>query len=365
MLNELTRIKIELLCYGVRLSPSTLGRFPGYRYKRASLSEGVCFNLYDDSGFSVRVNVAVHEAFVSRSPFHFIESEGMIYRGDRPLVAAAVVDRPSWYRQRLQDGTYFEEVFQVHYDRILASSLTNFCAFKKQGKGCRFCSLGSDISRLRYKDPEHIIRVMEELEALGMSYEEVNLNSGALVDEKKGVSIFIDAARAIRSVSQIPIYAQICPPQNKHLIDDLRAAGLTTISLNLEIYDLERRRKIMPAKALYDREHYFEVLRYAVDLFGPNQVSSWLIAGLEAPESTIAGLSRVTETGAIPFVTVFRPLTGSDMADEKPTDHELVFPVFEALGNVLKTSGLDPCASHGGCVRCNCCSVLMEAQSGA
>jgi biotin synthase-related radical SAM superfamily protein len=357
-MNDLTRIKIELLCHGVRLSNDTQKRFPGYRYKRASLSEGVCFNLYGQSGSITPINMAVHEAFVSQSPFYFNEPEGLIYKKEKPYVSASVLDRPSWYRRRLPDGTYFEEVFQCHYDMILASSLTNFCNLKQQGNGCKFCALGNDMSRQHYKKPEHIIQVLEDFQSLGISYKEVNLNSGTILDEEKGFSIFLKAIEAIRSVTQVPIYAQICPPQNRHLLDDLRNAGLTTISLNLEIYDQERRREIMPAKSRYDREHYFDALRYAIDLFGSNQVSSWLIAGLEPPESTIAGLRRIAETGAIPFVTVFRPLKGSELADELPPNPESVFPIFKALRDVLDETGLNPRASKGGCVLCNCCNLL-------
>ncbi|MDY6853488.1 MAG: radical SAM protein [Thermodesulfobacteriota bacterium] len=357
-MNNITRIKIELLCYGVRLSQDTLKRFPGYRYKRASLSEGVCFNLYSQSGSIIPINVAVHEAFVKKSPFYFNQAEGVIYKKEKPYVSAAVIDHPSWYSRRLADGTYFEEVFQCHYDTILASSLTNFCDLKQKGDGCKFCALGNDMSRQHYKNPEHIIQVLEKLQSLGISYREVNLNSGTLVDEEKGFSIFLKAIRAIRSVTKVPIYAQICPPQKKYLLDDLRNAGLTTISLNLEIYDQERRMKIMPAKSHHEREYYFEVLKYAIDLFGPNQVSSWLIAGLEPPESTISGLYRIAQIGAIPFVTVFRPLKGSELADKSPPNPKSIFPIFKALRDVLNETGLNPCASKGGCVLCNCCNLL-------
>ena len=364
MLNELTRIKIELLCCGVRLGADTLRMFPGYRYKRASLSEGVCFNLHGCSDSVVPVNLAVHEPFVSCSPFYFNEPEGIIYKGDSTFVAATLVNQPSWYGRRLPDGTCFQEILQIHYEQILALSLTNFCVFKQQGKGCKFCALGSDISEQCYKDPEHIIRVIEELRYLKVPFKEVNLNSGAFLNEDKGISMFLDGVRAIRSVSDVPIYVQICPPEDKTFIDDLRAEGVTTISFNLEIYNQVRRREMMPAKSLYDREDYFRTLRYAVDLFGPNQVSSWLIAGLEPTESTIAGIWRVAETGAIPFVTIFRPLIGSDLVDESPPHHESIFPVFEALREVMEVTGLDPRASRGGCVSCGCCSALMEVKSG-
>ncbi len=360
MLSETTRLKIDLLCQGLRVSKETLDRFPGYRHKRASLSEGLCLNLFPEGGGRMPVNLAVHEPFVERSEYALSEDEAWILKGEERVVRAEVLDYPAWYRKELPDGTTFQEVVQVHYERILATALTNFCEFREDGRGCRFCALGYGSGEQRFKDPEKIAEAIRRLGEMGIPFEEVNLNSGSLLDEEQGIDMFEIAMKKIREVTDAPIYAQICPPESPAVLTRLKDAGLSTISFNIEVFDEAIRREIMPAKGEMSIEHYLETIDLAVSLFGRGNVSSWLIAGLEPPESTIKGVRALTSRGAIPFVSVFRPLIGSEMAKADPPRAEDLFAVFEVLGEELARNKLDPSATPAGCVKCNCCSALRE-----
>ncbi len=363
MLSELTRLKIDLLCQGIRVPKGTLERFPGYRHKRASLSEGMCFKLLPESGGEIPVNLAVHEPFVARSEFSLSEDEGWVSRDGRQAIRTRIIDYPSWYRDTLPDGTTFQEVVQVHCEKILATSLTNFCEFKEDGRGCRFCALGYEAGEKRFKDPDQIARVIRLLKERGAPFEEVNLNSGTLLDEKEGVAMFVAALRKIREATRVPVYAQLCPPEDPGLLECLKEAGLTTVSFNIEIFDEQVRQEMMPAKGNLPVSHYLDVIARAVRLFGRGNVSSWLIAGLEHPQSTIRGIRELASRGAIPFVSVFRPLIGSKLARADPPKADFIYPVFEALGEELARSHLAPAASPGGCVKCNCCSALREVST--
>lgn len=361
MLNEISRLKLELLCKGIRVSPQVLKRFPGYRYKRASLSEGLCFDLFsEDCNKPVPINLAIHEKFVKKSPFFYDEDKGFILKHDKPYIKARIIDYPGWYFNKLKDGTPFQEVFQLHYQTILATSLTNYCEFKLKGKGCKFCAIGYQVDKPVIKSIPQMMDVLRELTGMGHNFSEINLNSGTLLDEEKGVDMFLDVAREIRKVVDWPIYAQICPPKDLSFIEKLAKAGITCLSFNLEIYDKELREEIMPSKGLIPREYYFEAMEYASNVLGRGQVSSWLISGLEPVESTIEGLKRVANAGAIPFITVFRPLIGSEFEDLMPPEVDDIAPVFEVLGQTLTQMKLDPAKTLSGCVKCNCCSALWE-----
>jgi biotin synthase-related radical SAM superfamily protein len=141
----------------------------------------------------------------------------------------------------------------------------------------------------------------------------------------------------------------------------LKDAGLTTISFNLEIFDEESRQKICPGKSRVTVSHYLEALKYATGVFGRGQVSSWLFAGLEPKERTIDGIRAVSETGAIPFVTVFRPLIGTELEDMLPPAVDDVIEIFEAVGQAIREHKVNPQESQCGCVNCNCCSALFES----
>lgn len=354
-------MKLELLCKGVRISDKLKLKFPGYKYKRASLSEGICFDISQDGNDKfISINLAVHEKFVVNSPFYYDESAHVILKNNKFYAHAKHISPPDWYLMKLPDGTLFNEIFQLHYSSILATSLTNFCEYRQLGKGCKFCALGYNVKQPAVKSLKKIIEVLASLVKNGYDFSEININSGAMVDDVEGFQLYLNAIRNIRDISSLPIYAQMCPPKNLSDIDKLSEAGATSISFNIEVFDKDLRINTMPIKGKVPVSHYIETMSYAVDTFGKGQVSSWIIAGLEPVESTIGAIHLLADLGVIPFVTVFRPLMGSEFEYSPPPDPETIAPVFRTLLTVLKKSNLDPAKSHCGCVKCNCCSALSE-----
>jgi radical SAM protein (TIGR04043 family) len=361
MNNLLMKMKLELLCNGVRISNDLQKKFPGYKYKRASLSEGMCFDIWKE-GISkpLSINLAVHEKFVSDSPFYYDETANVILKNNRFYLHAKHIKHPEWYSMKLNDNTPFNEIFQLHYNSILAISLTNFCEYKTIGKGCKFCAMGFQVKQQNIKPVQSIVNVLKSLLEKEYEFTEVNINSGAMVDNSKGLQIYLDVIRSIREVTDLPIYAQMCPPKSLSDINKLGEAGATSVSFNMEIFDEDLRLKMMPIKGKIPISHYIESMSHAINIFGKGQVSSWLIAGLEPAESTIKAIKLLTELGVIPFVTIFRPLTGSELEDAPPPAPDSIAPIFIELSKMLRKMNLNPDSSKCGCVKCNCCSALPE-----
>jgi radical SAM protein (TIGR04043 family) len=356
---DIIRIKAELFCQGVRCDLGSELPIPYLPNKRASLSEGKCFILFPGKG-DYPVNVAVRERFVKGSPFHYSPLDKKIFKDNKPFVDVEDVQQPEWYSLKLPTGKSFNQVVQIHLADILASALSDFCSFKADGKGCKYCALRTG-PESRNKDPQEIAYCVSHLEGMGLRFSELNLNAGTLRGEDRGSNLYLKTIQEVRKVSSIPIAAQICPPDNFKWIRYLHEEGLNTISFNLEIYDEQRRKEVCPGKSTIPRERYFEAMEYAVELFGRNQVSSWLIAGLEPIESTLTGAEAIAALGAIPFVSVFRPLTGTEFENMLPPPVEDVVMVFRRVGEIMRKHQVNPKDSTFGCVRCNCCSALMEA----
>ena len=97
-----------------------------------------------------------------------------------------------------------------------------------------------------------------------------------------------------------------------------------------------------------------------MEIFGDNQVSSWLIAGLEKPGSTIEGCRAIAETGAIPHVAIHRPLIGTPLAEKLPPIKDDVVKIYQNLKGILREYGLDPLKHKAGCIRCGGCSATIE-----
>ncbi|MBW1988811.1 MAG: hypothetical protein JRI97_04615 [Deltaproteobacteria bacterium] len=359
---EPLRAKLALLCHGVRLAPEDLSRFPGYRHKRASLSEGLCLDLlFPGLPGPVGINVAVHEPFVASSPFFLNTRSGWIEKDGEPFVRFRLMEPPSWYALSTEDGTPFQEVFQVHARSILATSLTNFCEYRNRGGACAYCALGSGPDKPKTKSPKLLRSVLVELKKRGTAYSEVNINAGALQNGEAALSLYEKAVAAVRGVVNWPVYVQLCPPGIPDAARRLAEAGVDAVSYNLEIWDPDLRKALLPEKSRVSREGYLEALEDACAVLGRGQASSWLIAGLEPVSSTMEGIRAVAQTGAVPFVTVFRPLLGSRLQNEPPPDPDALVPVFEELCRVLAQTGLSPARSKAGCAGCGCCTPLVEA----
>ena len=357
--NSITYLKLSLMSNGIRLDPDLAkAGLPRYVHKRASLSEGRCFEL-TRGGRNYSINLAVYEGFAKESPYYYDHDRKVILKDGAPVVDARLVLDPWWYNEKLPDGTPYSSMVQLHGTNVLATALTGICRFKLDEEGCRFCALTPDPNE-RTKSFLNIAAVIKALEEKGERYNELNINAGTVYGEDCGAEMYEEAILEVRKVSNIALYAQLCPPEDFSYIKRLKDAGLNTISFNIEIFDPKIRSEICPGKAKIPVQRYLDALGYAASIFGKNQVSSWLIAGLEPKESLMAGARAVAQAGAIPFITVFRPLMGSELQDRKPPDADWLMEVFDGLRDILIEYGLDPSKSASGCAKCNCCSAGEE-----
>lgn len=134
------------------------------------------------------------------------------------------------------------------------------------------------------------------------------------------------------------------------------------MGIHIETLDEHIRKKICPGKAEVSRKRYFDAWVKAVELFGENQVSTFLLAGLgEDIRETRKGLKELTSIGVIPFIVPFRPLIGSDMENSKPPTVKQMLETLKAAATAIKSHGLKPEKNRAGCVRCGACSPIREA----
>ncbi len=357
---NLATLKLDLLCKGVRMDESAKRRLlPPYRYKRASLSEGRSFKI----GFNGRttfVNLAVYEKFVKDSPYFYDHVNKLLLEEGHEITNMEMVPDPDWYLEKLDNGILLGSYIQLHGSNVLATSLSNYCVFKDDSEGCKFCGLTLDRDNIK-KDPSILAKVLQTIEKRHPGqYTELNINSGTLRSNDMGARMYESVIKELRRVSTIPLSAQIAPMKDFTWIDRLRDAGLNSLSFNLEIWDDAVRNKIMPGKGKIQKSQYLDCLEYASRVFGSSNVSSWLIAGLESYESTLIAAEEVARRGAIPFVTAFRPIQGSLMEDLNPPDVDTLLLIYENVKGILEQYGLNPKDGDSGCAKCNCCSASGE-----
>ncbi|MGZ7108609.1 MAG: hypothetical protein ACXVHW_06555 [Methanobacterium sp.] len=381
-MSEITRLKIDLLCKGIRIDPNepyceeiVPTKYAERGKSRAGVAgSGKSFIL----GHQEPCNIGVLQPFLEKSPYEFkiIDNQGWILKNGE-LVTRATLREPAWHSTPLSDE------IQLHGKDSLATALSNYCYYKKQGQGCKFCiiDVGQEVI---FRDPLKIAKSIKNIEnnpdlracyniedkynpdltgkeilsrKMFIEPKDININAGAL---KNAAKIYENTIKEIRRVSKLPIFIEI-GPLNREKIETLHSAGTDAISFNLEVYDKKIREMVIPGKAKKNPlDVYLSSMRTASEIFGENQVNSWILIGLEPPEKTIEGIRKIAETGAIPLPKPFRPLYGADYEKMKPPKIEDAVLIYGEWLDIINECGLNPLKSKAGCARCNACFPLKE-----
>ncbi len=227
--------RVGLLAMGVKFPPEVISRFTRYRYKRASLSEGLFIEIRKGA-YRSSLNVAALEPFVKHSPYSFNPAKGLLLKNGEILCNAEVIYDPSWYSFTLEDGTPIARVIQAHGRYTLTACITPSCSYILQGRGCKFCAIAT--SEASVTSGWEIAHAVRKVLNAGFPYRELNINSGTpRRDRKEGVEHLRRIIQEIKKEAQLPIYLQMTPPADLQMLHELKDAGVNSISFNIEIFD--------------------------------------------------------------------------------------------------------------------------------
>lgn len=343
-------LKLDLYCKGVRLDGSCYVEEDGGRKilrTRAGLGSGL--ELILPGG--LWTNVPVTERFVERSPYTLHRSDGryLLRRNGDDVVPVRLSPRPEWYDRATSSGKPMTRVgtLQGTYLGIYQAKVCEYWTAKPKKVNCKFCSVGLNLG-IDDADEKSVSEVMEVVRAArdesGITY--VDFNTGHY-DGDTYLDILEPYILRIKRELGLLVGVQTPPHRDLRRYEGLREMGVNRVSFCFEIFDPALFQEICPGKhAEYGLEHYLEAIRFCAALGkkGPRDepwvTNGEIIAGLEPPESTIRAINWITSVGAIPTVCVFRPLTGTDLADADPPRTEDLVPVFRRLYEACMERGL-------------------------
>jgi len=343
----------ELQSFGLRFQGQLLQRRGG-----AGPAEGGTF-LVD----GIPVSLPISSKYVSASPYILREEGGqyLIFKDEKTVSPVNFIGRPKFYDHSTEEGIPYPKIALLHGKDCLATSVIQTCTYWHSSERCRFCgielSYGNDLT-IMVKTPDQLSEVALKAKELD-SIQHIVLTTGTVRPSGKEISYLVPCASAIKKATGLPIHAQFCPPSNMEGLYELKEAGVDTVGIHIESFDFETLSQVAPAKAAIGLERYKKAWKMAVEIFGPNQVSSFLIVGLgEKTDSIIWGSKFLADLGVYPFVVPLRPIPGSLMQDSLPPDPEEMKRIYEAVACILKRKGLSASQSLAGCVRCGTCSAL-------
>ena len=316
-------LEIDLFCRGMRVPDTTsLDGARGISRTRAGLGSGLEVVLPTGSAIKSEIwlNVPVTEAFTSASPYHLAGSHALGYtivdeRTDHRY-PARLPQEPAWYTRDTSRGVPMQRI-GVLQGTYLGIYINQVCAFWNYDPAlnCRFCTTGQNVGASEAAD-KTIDDVVETCIAArdesGVTF--VHLNGGFL--GSKGLAFALPYVKAIKERVGLLVGVQLAPERDFARYDALIAAGVDHLSFCVEFIDPEWFARLCPGKErVHGQGLFFDAMAYCASRMPRGAVSGEIIAGVEPVERTLEGIDRIAALGAFPTVCIFRPTTGSDMAD--------------------------------------------------
>lgn len=351
-------LKLDLYCRGLRLHESLFTENDGARpllRTRAGLGSGL--ELVLPGG--LWTNAPVVEDFARESPYELRRERrggrlrhSILLEGE-PVAEVGPAPKPSWYERLTSKEREMRRVgtLQGTYLGIYASRVCQFWVKgpgREEAENCRFCSVGLNLG-LDDSDEKSVDEILEVVHAArresGISY--VDFNTGH-DDEHGSLDLLTPVIERVKRETDLLVGVQCPPHPDLRAYARLRALGVNRVSFCFELFDREAFARHCPGKQrAYGLDRYLEIIEHCVALsdapapaLQPWVVNGEIIAGLEAPESSIAAIDWLTERGAIPTVCVFRPLKGTPLEAEPPPRTGDMVPVFSRLWERCTAAGL-------------------------
>jgi biotin synthase-related radical SAM superfamily protein len=158
----------------------------------------------------------------------------------------------------------------------------------------------------------------------------------------------------------IPVHVQIEALDDLNYINKLKEAGADSIGIHIEVLDESVRKEITPGKSSISYEIFEKNWKHAIDVFGKNQVSSYILTGFgESKEKFLKDLEKVIAIGVIPYITPVRSIPGKK---ELPiTKYDELLEIYIVAAKLMKQYDVNPLKNKAGCVKCGGCSAIKEA----
>jgi radical SAM protein (TIGR04043 family) len=311
----------------------------------------------------VQTTVPTSASYVADSPYALRgEDDGSwgVYRDGERLAGAALAPRPKYYDLATADGIPYHQIALLHLDSM-ASTVLQTCAYWGNEDQCTFCGIGVTLAAGRTiakKTPAMLAEVAVAARDLDGAVD-ATLTTGSTATPDRGAMYVARCGEAVKQAAGLPVQVQFEPPSDLDVIDRVADLGIDSVGIHVETFDPAVLARVAPGKARWGIEAYFTAWERAVKVFGPGQVSTYVILGMgEDEQTTIDGCKRAIDLGVYPFVVPLRPVPGSLMEDLLPPPREAVEAVYRKVVPYLAKKGMSSAGVAAGCARCQACSGI-------
>lgn len=320
-------IKIMLLNHGVNLSPSVEKALNNsMNYKEFGALDLVLADKY-------YMNVPYLDGLSILSPFtiDFTGNKMGLYCYSEFIAYVKIRREDLLGNKKTKSGKFFCDISYLSNDRLRLYHRDG-CYFKDKNIGCKFCDIGRGKFDINISDLEEVLDSYNDHPAVNHY-----LIGGGATPPNDDFNSVIRIAQLIRKHNDKPIYLMSLPPKDAAILSKLKQAGITEVAFNIEIYDREIAKSIMPGKGQIPLETYWATFNEAVKLFGKSgNVRTIFIVGLEPKKSLLTGIETVCSLGVSPILSRFKAIEGAELEYMiSPSDKEL-YEIYQEVDSICR-----------------------------
>lgn len=315
---------------------------------RATVCNGLFLKYNEknlETSVKVRINPKSEYFLVNRNrKLKLLDQQGKIFLEDLEIIKSNIKSK----------------IFTEQLSGIIATSLYG-CQLANIGKQCKFCSSqkykGLKFSKKEFKRELEDILKKENINAL-------TINGGSFPDLKyKGYELMSDYVKIAKETEIKEINIELMPnpeiktQELKKFFKRIKKEGVTSIQFNIEIWDLEKRKRLMPYKGLIPIQTYLDYIKEGSNYLGEGKISSVLLTGLNSSEDLLKGSKRILKNRGIPSLEVFRALPNTELENFQ-TNYNLeeILNLTETIKKKINLKFKDKTIFEG-CVKCGGCSL--------
>ena len=356
-MSELGRLVTELQVKGVRAEP-----LEGNRGRRGGAGPSDHRALNVDG---TTVMVPVYNDVSGSSAYSLAaRGDGLTLTGPQQdaLPVVTTTDEPAFYGLSTAEGIPYRSIALLHSRDVLATTLLQTCIrFRDRSQSCQFCAIEQSLedgATVIRKTPEQVAEVAEAAVRLD-GVKQLVMTTGTPNSDDRGARLMAETAAAVKRRVDLPIQGQCEPPDDPIWYERMKAAGIDSLGMHLEVVELEVRRRILPGKSELSLERYYAAFADAVAVFGRGEVSTYLLAGLgDSREALLDCSRRLIELGVYPFVVPFVPISGTPLEQHPAPETAFMVDVYQGVADLLRQGDLRSEAMSAGCAKCGACSAL-------
>lgn len=334
---ELELVKAHALSTGVRLTTAAYERLSNGGAQPLSVHEypttgGVTLVL--DHG--VYVNAPFDEWYCADAALQ-LDVDGpdslALRHPEGSLGVRRVLPLPGYLDGVDSSGRPVAEVVMSHADRVRLSPIVG-CAYD-----CGFCDLPAEVYTRR--DAERLLQALDiAIADPALPARHVLISGGS--PRRTHYDEFIETCETVIARSPLPVDVMFSPMIDRpDMLPRLVDAGAAGFAINLEVFAEQPAIEALRGKFRTVRDEFKRTVVQAVELLGrTGRVRSLIIAGLEAPDETLAGIEYLASLGCSPVISPFRPADGTRLRSLEPPSHESLLAILAASRLIVADHGV-------------------------